>query len=251
MFRVPIITYHSIDDCGSVISTAPAVFKRQVCALDEAGYEAITLRELVSSLEQRSMPAKPIVLTFDDGFRNFYTEAFPTLVDHGYRATVFLVTDFCGRHNDWSGNPANFPRSEILNWEEIREISAEGIEFGSHTKTHPDLTRISKEAMENEIIGSKAELDDVLGIETASFAYPFGKNNESVKRTAAANFKSATSTALGKVTPKSDLHELERVDAYYLTNQRIFDLLDTSIFDNYLRVRQCLRDAKSLAKRAN
>lgn len=249
MFRLPIITYHSIDDCGSVISTTPAVFRRQVSALAGAGYQAITLREMVSSIEERSsLPEKPIVLTFDDGFRNFFTEAFPILEEFGYRATVFLVTDFCGRHNDWSGNPASFPRSEILNWTEIRELGAEGIEFGSHTKTHPDLTRISSEALENEIVGSKKELDDNLGVETTSFAYPFGKTNGSVKRLAAATFKSATSTVLGKVTEASDLHELERVDAYYLSNQRIFDLLDTSIFDRYLRVRQCLRNAKSLAK---
>lgn len=249
MFRVPIITYHSIDNSGSIISTAPPVFKRQVSALAAAGYEAITLRELVSLIEQRSsLPTKPVVLTFDDGFRNFYTEAFPILDDYGFRATVFLVTDFCGRHNDWSGNPASFPRSEILNWGEIRELDDEGVEFGSHTKTHPDLTTISKNEMENEIIGSKAELDDMLGIETASLAYPFGRTDDSVKKTAAANFKSATSTVLGKVTPESDLHELERVDAYYLSNQRIFDLLDTSVFDNYLRVRQYLRNAKALAK---
>ena len=252
MFRIPIITYHSIDNSGTVISTAPAVFKRQVSALAAAGYEAITLRELVASIKQSSLlPAKPIVLTFDDGFRNFYREAFPTLDDHGFRATVFLVTDFCGRFNDWSGNPASFPRSEILNWREIRELSDNGVEFGSHTKTHPDLTKISKEAMEDEIIGSKRALDDALGVETESFAYPFGNKNETVKNMTAAKFKSATSTVLGKVTPKSDLHELERVDAYYLSNRQIFDLLDTFVFDNYLRVRQYLRNAKSIAMGAN
>lgn len=246
--RVPIITYHSIDESGSVISTAPVVFRRQIETLAKAGYQAITLRDLVARLEQElPPPAKPVVLTFDDGFRNFYTEAFPVLETHGYQATVFLVTEFCGLHNDWAGNPAGFPRSELLTWGDVRELSKMGIEFGSHTKTHPDLSKLSAGDVENELVGSKFRLEDELGCETVSFAYPFGKQNQSVKRVAAHNFKSATSTVLGKVTRKSDLFSLERVDAYYISDQRIFDRLDTAMFDNYMRFRQLLRSVRSLA----
>jgi len=251
MFRVPIITYHSIDNSGSVISTAPAVFKRQIASLHKAGFHALTLRELMSRIEMKVplLPAKTVVLTFDDGFKNFYTEAFPVLKEHDFAATVFLVTDQCGRHNDWAGNPTDFPRSELLSWSEVRELNAEGVEFGSHTRTHPDLLNLSISSMESEIAGSKAQLDDVLGVETTSFAYPFGRKNETVKRIAAANFRSATSTVLGKVTPHSDIYALERVDAYYLSNPWILDRLDTSGFDRYLSFRQILRDVKSLTAR--
>lgn len=246
MFRVPIITYHSIDDSGSVISTSPAVFQRQIATLGNAGYHAFTLRELVSRIEQDvPIPARSVVLTFDDGFKNFYTEAFPVLDAYRFAATVFLVTDHCGSYNDWPGNPADFPRTELLTWKEIRELSTEGVEFGSHTRTHPDLVSFSISATEDEIAGSKAALDDALGIETASFAYPFGRKNELTKRIAATNFKSAVSTVLGKVTSHSDLYALERVDAYYLSNPWILDRLDTEGFDRYLSVRQFLRDAKS------
>jgi len=252
MFRVPIITYHSIDDSGSVISTAPSIFKRHVAALADAGYYSLTLRELVSRMNAGvPLPAKPVVLTFDDGFKNFYTEAYPILDTHGFTATVFLVTDHCGRFNDWAGNPKDFPRSELLSWEEIRELCDAGVEFGSHTRTHPDLMSISPSSLENEIAGSKASLDDELGVETVSFAYPFGRKDDRVKRTAAANFKAATSTVLGKVTPQSDLYALERLDAYYLSNPWILDRLDTAGFDRYMSFRQFLRNTKSLIARAH
>ncbi|HMU32794.1 MAG TPA: polysaccharide deacetylase family protein [Pyrinomonadaceae bacterium] len=247
-FRVPIITYHSIDESGSVISTARDVFARQISTLANAGYAAITLRELVSRMNNRSsLPERAVVLTFDDGFKNFYSEAFPILNDHGYRATVFLVTDFCGKHNDWAGNPPKLPRSEILKWSEVRELSGNGVEFGSHTKTHPDLTRTSAAVLEDEILNSKSALDDALGTETVSFAYPFGRMSEATRAVVADNFKAAVSTVLGKVTPRSDLFELERVDAYYLSDQRILDRIETPLFDNYMRVRQILRTAKSFA----
>jgi len=250
MFSVPIITYHSIDDSGSVISTAPTVFKRQIASLAKDGFRAFTMRELASRIEMKTpLPPKPVVLTFDDGFKNFYTDAYPVLNAYHFAATVFVVTDHCGHYNDWNGNPADFPRSELLTWKDIRELSAEGIEFGSHTRTHPDLLSISAASIEDEIAGSKASLDDALGLETASFAYPFGRKNEMVKGIAAANYRSATSTVLGKVTPHSDLYSLERVDAYYLSNPWILDRLDTAGFDRYLTVRQFLRNAKAFAAR--
>lgn len=217
----------------------------------KAGYTAITLCELVSAMSNGSaLPERVVVLTFDDGFKNFYTEAFPILSDHGFGATVFLVTDFCGKHNDWAGNPPELPRSEILNWSEVRELGENGVEFGSHTRAHPDLTRASIASMEDEIVNSKSALDDALGAETVSFAYPFGRVNQAAKALVAEHFKAAVSTVLGKVTPRSDIFELERVDSYYLLDQRIFDRIETPLFDNYMRLRQILRNAKALAVRA-
>ena len=227
------------------------MFARQISTLANAGYAAITLRELVSRMNNRSsLPERAVVLTFDDGFKNFYSEAFPILNDHGYRATVFLVTDFCGKHNDWAGNPPKLPRSEILKWSEVRELSGNGVEFGSHTKTHPDLTRTSAAVLEDEILNSKSALDDALGTETVSFAYPFGRVNQAAKALVAEHFKAGVSTVLGKVTSSSDLFALERVDAYYLSDQRILDRIETPLFDNYMRLRQMLRNAKALAVRA-
>ena len=245
--RVPIITYHSIDDSGSVVSTSPAVFRRQMKYLSEAGYTSLQLRDMISTFKNgNQLPAKPIVLTFDDGFKNFYSHAFPVLSEFGLCATVFLVTDFCGRHNDWGGNPPELPRSELLSWSDIKALNDAGIEFGSHTRTHPDLTKLSSAAAEAEITQSKSMIEDALGKETVTFAYPFGRKNASIRNIAASNFEASCSVELGKMTTRSDFSSLERIDSYYLKNQRLLEMLPSATFDRYMSVRQILRSVKSL-----
>jgi len=248
--KVPILTYHSIDESGSVISTAPAVFRRQMKYLHENGYRAIALKEFLSSLSENKTPyLKTVVLTFDDGFQNFLTEAFPVLEEYEFRATVFLVTDFCGKRNDWAGNPPELPPSRVLSWSEIKQLDKSGIEFGGHTRTHPDLTKVSAARVESEIVESKKTIEDALGCEAATFAYPFGRFNEAVKASVEKNFRAAVSTNLGKVRRGSDLFSLERVDTYYLSNPKIFSRLSTASFDGYLFARQILRDFKAFAAR--
>ena len=245
--KVPILTYHSIDDSGSIISTAPSVFRRQMKYLKDAGYEAITLGEMATRQKKGApLSGKIVVLTFDDGFRNFYTEAFPVLSDHNFRATVFLVTDFCGGHNDWSGNPKELPRSELLDWKEIRELDETGIEFGSHTKTHPDLTRLSTNDMTTEMLDSKAKISYALGRDVSTFAYPYGRSNVEVRRIALENFDASCSTNLGKVSAGHDRASLNRIDTYYLSNQRLFEMLPTAAFDNYLFFRRAMRKVRSV-----
>lgn len=247
MAAVPILTYHSIDESGSVISTSPDVFRRQLKSLAESGYKTITLSDLSSALKNgNDLPSKTVVLTFDDGFQNFYTDAFPVLSEHNFTATVFLVTDFCGTYNDWAGNPPELPRSKVLSWEEIREMDRYGIEFGSHTRTHPDLTKLSVEKIESEMSESKQAIEDALGRKVETFAYPFGRHNTKIKQIARKNFTAACSTNLGKVWPDSDFFSLNRLDCYYLKNPRMFDMLSSKPFDRYIQFRQAMRIVKSL-----
>jgi peptidoglycan/xylan/chitin deacetylase (PgdA/CDA1 family) len=215
--------------------------------LSAAGYTSLPLRELAASLKDGcNLPEKPVVLTFDDGFMNFYTHAFPVMSEYGFCATVFLVTDFCGKSNDWNGNPPELPRSKLLSWSEIKILNDAGIEFGSHTKTHPDLTTLTRAETEAELVASKAAIQDALGRETMTFAYPFGRYNASIRSIAASNFGASCSVQLGKVTERSDFSSLERIDAYYLKSQRLFEMLPSATFDRYMSVRQILRSAKSL-----
>lgn len=247
---VPVLTYHSIDESGSVISTAPETFRRQMKFLFDNDYRVTTLNELINDLMTHKTPLpKTVALTFDDGFRNFFEQAFPVLEEHNFKATVFLVTNFCGKHNDWEGNPPELPRSKLLDWGEIKELSEYGIEFGSHTRTHPNLTEISPEEFETEIVESKTEIENKLGKEVTTFAYPFGSFNFLVKQIAAENFKAACSTNLGKVQFGSDLFALERLDTYYLSNPKVFKKLSARSFDRYMHLRQILRDFKSLIHR--
>lgn len=244
--RIPVITYHSIDDSGSVVSTSPAVFRRQMRKLSDAGYRTLTMGQFAASIASGSWPGeRSLVLTFDDGFENFLTEAFPVLRDHSFSATVYLVTAQCGRFNDWAGNPPELPRSRLLSWEQVKDLSRQGIEFGSHTMRHPDLTRLDAQAVDFELSQSRAVIEETLGSKVTSFAYPFGRSNDSVRRSVRKLYASACSTDLGKVGGGSDVYRLERIDAYYLSNPRSIDMIDTPWMDAYLAVRQGLRNVKA------
>ena len=248
--RIPVITYHSIDNSGSVVSTAPGTFRQQMRKLSAAGYRTATMDELTKCVRSDRWPSeKTVVLTFDDGFENFLTTAAPILAEHAYTATVYLVTDHCGRFNDWGGNPPELPRSRLLSWSQARELSSQGIEFGSHTATHPDLTALDADVAESEISRSKIAIEDAIGREVTSFAYPYGRNNGAVQRSVGKLYTSACSTNLGKVTRRSDLYRLERIDAYYLSNPASLDKLETQRMDAYLAVRQALRTVKSVVAR--
>ena len=244
--RIPIITYHSIDDSGSVVSTRPGVFRQQMSKLSDAGYRTITVGEFSDKVANGQWPAeKTVILTFDDGFENFLSEAAPVLQEHSFTATVYLVTDRCGQFNDWSGNPQELPRSPLLSWRQIRDLSACGFEFGSHTVTHPDLTKLDPDTVDAELSRSKIAIEDEIGKEVTSFAYPFGRMTSAVRNAVEFLYGSASSTNLGKVTDRSDFHSLERIDAYYLSNPSSMEKLDTHRMDAYLAFRQALRKVKA------
>ncbi len=243
---IPVLTYHSIDGSGSIISTSRDTFQRQMSFLKKQGYQAITLGDLAARPRSAaSFSEKIVVLTFDDGFRNFLTQAFPILDAHGFKATVFLVTDLCGGYNDWAGNPKGLPRSKLLSWPEIRELDRAGVEFGSHTRTHPDLTRLSTKDIFSEMVDSKLTLSSAIGHDVRTFAYPYGRANREARRIARDHFEASCSTDLGTVGVQSDRTSLRRIDAFYIRTPRVLEKLPTAGFDNYLRIRHAMRKVRS------
>ena len=248
--KIPVLTYHSIEESGSIISTRPETFRRQIKILSDNDYCVLPLGKIIENLiAKEPISPKTIALTFDDGFQNFYSTAFPILAEHGFPATVFLVTEFCGKFNDWSGNPTDLPRSPLLSWREIKELQAYGIEFGAHSQTHPDLTAISTAEAEWEIVGSKLVIEDMLGEKVNIFAYPYGKFDLFLRAMTKKYYRAACSVKLGKICRTSDLFMLERIDSYYLSNPKIINLLASNSFDRYLQFRQLLRDFKSFLQR--
>src|SRR5262245_57925953 len=116
---VPVLTYHSLDESNSVISLAPKIFRRQMEALSDWGFQAIRLGDLLDAWEgERPLPRQPVVLTFDDGFRNLRDCAVPVLEKLNFRATVFAVAGHCGGNNDWPSQIAGVPRLPLLSWSE-------------------------------------------------------------------------------------------------------------------------------------
>lgn len=245
--KIPILTYHSIDESGSVISTGAATFRRQMKFLKETDFNVVSLNYLTKNLRvDKKLPAKTIVLTFDDGFQNFYATAFPILAECGFTATVFLVADHCEKYNNWDDSLPMIERSRLMSWNEIKELHNHGIEFGGHSLTHPDLTKIPLEQVKRELGESKTIIEDKLGSAVETFAYPYGKFNAAVKCLTEQNYAAACSTNLGKVQAKSDFYSLARVDTYYLKNERIFRSLESFSFDFYLQIRQAMRNLKQL-----
>lgn len=243
----PILTYHSLDSSGSVISTAPEKFRLQMKNLSDASVTVIKLHELVARIrEKRELPAKSVAITFDDGFQSVYDVALPVLKDYGYPATVFLVTSFCGKNNRWSGQPDRIPSFDLLTWNQISKMKDHQIEFGVHTATHPDVTKLTASQVFEEIVGARQTLEDHTGEREIPFAYPYGKESDAARVLVESNFYAACSTDMDFANLHSDVHFLPRIDMYYFSNNDLLSRIGTPSFDRFVRLRKSLRGFKKM-----
>ncbi|MFA5927325.1 MAG: polysaccharide deacetylase family protein [Patescibacteria group bacterium] len=182
---MPTLMYHHIreysfekDEIGTQLSVSPSTFAKQLDDIAQKGYQTTTFSDLANG----NMPAKPIILTFDDGYQNFYDNAFPELKKRNMKAELNVITSYVGR----DGYVTN---------DEIIELSENGIEIGAHTVTHPDLSKISEESAKKEIFESKSQLENLLGTTIVTFCYPSGKYNDSIEAlTKEAGYKFAITT---------------------------------------------------------
>jgi peptidoglycan/xylan/chitin deacetylase (PgdA/CDA1 family) len=126
---------------------------------------------------------KYICITFDDAYEGLYHHAWPILKEYGFSATIFVVTDYVGRDNDWDVNWGG-RKFKHLRWEQIKEMSTGGIEFGSHTCSHQDVRYLNERELEKELLESKFALENNLGKKIQTLSYPFGRYNQRVKDTA-------------------------------------------------------------------
>ena len=238
---LPILTFHALDDQPSVTSFSPQVFRRGIARLHENGYWTLSLTEAVDRLRRgQPFPKRSIVITFDDGYQSVYEEALPVLRDYGMCATVFLTVG----ESEAAGAVGRLPSlggRSMLSWSEIREMSKIGFSFGAHTLTHPDLTRLPVDRVEAEICRSKAVIEDALGNPVNCFAYPYGRYDQRSRDIVRQHFVCACSDKLGLTTSSSDLYALERVDAYYLRTDRLFDVMLTRLFPWYIVARSIPR----------
>lgn len=169
---IPILMYHSISNEKERlppyyrINTSPAIFNEHMRYLYEHDYSVINLQDLEKSFYTRDA-SRYVVLTFDDGFRDFYTSAYMILKNYGFGATVFLPTGFIHHER------RSFKGKECMTWNEVRALSREGILFGSHTITHPQLSHLTTHEIEDEIKLSMKRIEDETGLPVQSFSYPF------------------------------------------------------------------------------
>jgi peptidoglycan/xylan/chitin deacetylase (PgdA/CDA1 family) len=204
---VPILMYHYIrinpdprDAVGFDLSVTPADFAAQMDWLAANGYHPIDLDDLRGYLLGGGvLPDRPVVLTFDDGYRDFYTTAYPILRAHGFKAVSYVVPGFFG-----SG--------QYVTPDQVVEMDAHGIEIAAHTVSHVDLTAVSPAELWHQVNDSKVILEAVLGHPVLDFCYPYGRYNAAVERAVqTAGFITATTTQPGRVHSAADRFLWSRV----------------------------------------
>ena len=185
--KIPILMYHSIS-CSlnprfKQFTVPPAVFAEQMAYLYSHRYTPITVTQLIQALSRNSfvLPEQPVVLTFDDGFADFFTAAIPVLKQHNFAATLYLATAFIGGTSRWLRYEQETTRP-MLTWDQLIEISASGIECGAHSHSHPQLDILPATVARDEIVQSKRLLEDHLSLEILSFAYPHGYHSARVQQ---------------------------------------------------------------------
>jgi peptidoglycan/xylan/chitin deacetylase (PgdA/CDA1 family) len=180
--------YHKVDELhagarypGNYVT--PAQFSHQLDSLLDWGYHSIQLDEWLDYREgrTRALPAKPLVVTFDDGYTCFDRSAWPALKSRAMHATVFLVAGQIGGTNAWDRDEVQEP---LLDAARIRALHDEGVQFGSHSVTHPPLAKIAPERALEELTKSRALLRGVLERDVDVFAYPFSNQNRTVRNLA-------------------------------------------------------------------
>lgn len=204
--RQQVLMYHSVDDFAEdpyLITVRPRRFAGQMAWLTSRELRGVSMRELRDA--QSSGAARQLVgLTFDDGYADFAVHALPVLLDHGFTATVFVVSDLVGGVNEW--DPAG-PRKRLMNAAQLREISALGMEVGSHAKTHRSLYGMPSGELHLEVKASRADLEELLDEEVTGLAYPYGHADEAaIEATRAAGY----AYACGIKPRRADPHCLPR-----------------------------------------
>lgn len=217
---LPILMYHSISEDAEPnnspyykTTTRPDVFAQHLRWLNDEGFRSVDLEKGIRITQQgEGECGKVVVITFDDGFRDFYDSAFPALQVHGHTATVFLPTAFIGESRQ------AFKGRECLTWEEVRELRARGIQFGSHSVNHPVLYETSWGEIENQLALSKKRLELELGEKVTSFAYPYAFPQQDQRFADAfkkllrqQGYRHCVTTMIGRVQSGDDLFSLKRL----------------------------------------
>jgi peptidoglycan/xylan/chitin deacetylase (PgdA/CDA1 family) len=183
---IPILLYHTVDtrfdERYRRWAVSPETFARHMDIIARHGCQAMTVSALVRCLDGAApLPERPVVITFDDGLRDFLTGALPILRDHGFPATLYVVSGRIGETSTWLA-PLGEDRRPLLSWDEVREVAQAGIEIGAHTHTHPQLDILSAARARDEIFRSRDTIERELGHKVTSFAYPHGYSSVTVRR---------------------------------------------------------------------
>lgn len=235
---IPILMYHSIKrvsrkEIMRSIHVSPLSFKIQMLLLKVLGYKGCSVSEAVEVLKA-GRNEKLVALTFDDGYRNFVTHALPTLKRCGFSATVYIVSDLIGDSNRWDEN-TGISKNELMSADEIKLCITKGVEIGCHTATHPKLTDHTVD-LERELLTSKRNLEQMLGISIKAFCYPYGTYNQTIEQSLHQyGYSSATTMKRGRALSCDNAFELPRIPINWHTLPHLFILKILSSYEDRRR----------------
>ena len=208
-YTVPILMYHYINNeepLRSRLGVSPESFEKQMRFLRERKYNIVSLEELADLIKNKEkIPFKTVAITFDDGYLDNYTHAYPVLKKYNIPAAIFVVINRVGKH---LGN------DDYMSWQQIKELSLSGlVTIGSHSMNHPNLSEIDSEAeLREEIFESKRILEKELNQEVKFFSYPFGGRSLEARRLVSlSGYKAALGTNFPKGSPGDDPYALKRL----------------------------------------
>ncbi len=234
-----IIAYHSLDDSSSKISTSPVLFRAHLEALVSGNFKVVPLASILDN-------PGCIAITFDDGYRNFLKVAAPLLSEYRIPATVFVVSGYCGRYNEWPSRLKKLPRLETLSWAEVREISQAGFAIGAHTVNHLNLTTLPAKLAAQELRDCRSDLEDRIGLSVDTLAYPYGTTSAGVREIAKREFRLACGARPQFVGPASDPFDLPRIDAGYLRKLYWLSKLDTRLGAAYVATQRRVSGVRAI-----
>jgi peptidoglycan/xylan/chitin deacetylase (PgdA/CDA1 family) len=231
MIPIPILNYHSISsrgtDCFVKFTLHPEVFSQHMKLISDQGYTPITVKDFAKIVRNSlPLPNKPVILTFDDGFADFYHSAFPILQRFYFQATLFVVTDNIGGTSKWLKSE-NEEGRRMISWSQLSEVQRAGIECGAHSATHIHLDTAKPEIARQEIIRSKDALEQKLGSPVHSMAYPYGHYTRTVcQMVIEARYSAACAVRNAMSHTDDNLFSLARITIDHRTDAaRLRDLL--------------------------
>jgi peptidoglycan/xylan/chitin deacetylase (PgdA/CDA1 family) len=213
--RVPILMYHDVTSTPAAgfefYSVSPDAFRAQMRFLAWSGYSTVGLDALAHGEAHASLPSRPVVITFDDGFKSCIENAVPHLKRFGFTATFFIVAGLVGGRSRWLREPlpTDLP---LAGWEELRGLIEHGFECGAHSLSHPHLPLLSGQACRAELTESKRVLEDGLAREVPHLAYPYGEYTAEVRAMAQeVGYQTACAVRGGLSGPGDDRFALRRI----------------------------------------
>ena len=222
-YKVPILMYHYVeynenkeDFKRDQLNIEPHIFEQQIETFIKNDYRFITADELTTLVKSnKATTDKYVVLTFDDGYRDFYTDVLPILKKYNVKATLYIIYNFLDKEN------------YLYKWQVDEIIETKLVEIGSHTLNHMYLKGINQGMVIDEIVTSKSEIEKTFNIKVNSFAYPYGAYNDfAAQQVETSKYTNAVTTDLGIIANKDNLFELKRIRPGYNTNQSLINLIE-------------------------